>query len=326
MTALPLLPPPPRSIAPNVDDDVDRGAVDDAWAACRTLTASVLPVRVACDCACRFCFSKSSISSLAFEKASFADIDVDAYCAFAKAKGATRFVITGGGEPLLLPDVVVELVARARAHFSEVCLFTNGARLARTPGLARALRDAGLSYLCWSRHHDDDDANRAIMGDTAPDAKDVLAAVAGLFPMRLTTVMTTASIAGRADAFRLLRHFAKRGIDQFTFKHTYVPYDGSVFAGAAEDGFAAAHAVNDDPFVDDDGPVVLTLPWGPRVRAIDVDGVATRTAFYFEPTPAWEKEHRLCRSLNLLSDGHVFASLEERSSRLCRCLRSPTPS
>src|SRR5436190_24376135 len=34
------------------------------WAECRFLTCSVLPVRMACDLDCKFCFSKSSISSL----------------------------------------------------------------------------------------------------------------------------------------------------------------------------------------------------------------------------------------------------------------------
>lgn len=291
-------------------------SVDPAWDRCRTLTCSVLPVRVACNCSCRFCFSKSSISSLATEKHNLNDIDVDAYYAFARARGATRLVVTGGGEPLLRKDSVVDLVARGRAFFDEVAVFTNGSRLDRKT--AQALREAGVSYVCWSRHHDDDEVNRDLMGADAPDAAAVIAAVDGLLPLRLTCVMAKDFIDDRDDAFRLMRHFADRGIDQFTFKHTYVAWPGSLFSGSDHDRWAGDHAVNDDPFDDDDGPVVLRLPWGPRIRDLRLGTRTVRTAFYFEPDPRWEKEHQLCRSLNLLSDGNVFASLEDTSSLLLR--------
>ncbi len=308
--------------------------VDPDWDACRTLTCSVLPVRVACNCDCKFCFSKSSLSSLAHERQDLKHLDVDGYYAFAKARGATRLVVTGGGEPLLRPDSVVELVLRGRRFFDEVALFTNGSRLTRD--LAMRLRDAGVSYVCWSRHHDDDDRNRLLMGDDARDAAVVVEACRDLLPIRLTCVMAAGFIDDRHDARRLLRHFAKLGITQFTFKHTYVAYDGSLFAGADENRWSAAHAINEDPLVDDDGrplgPVVQRLPWGPCIRDIVVDTappgrpagaglVTVRAAWYFEPDPRWEKEHRLCRSLNLLSDGSVFASLEDTSSLLLR-LRS----
>ena len=43
-----------------------------------------------------------------------------------------------------------------------------------------------------------------------------------------------------------------------------------------------------------------------------------QVCFYFEPHPAWEKEHQLCRSVNLLSDGSAYASLEDHRSLLYR--------
>ena len=76
--------------------------------------------------------------------------DVEGYYAFARERGATRLVITGGGEPLLRADDVVQLVERGRPFFDEIACFTNGTYL--TPALARRLADAGLSYLCYSRH------------------------------------------------------------------------------------------------------------------------------------------------------------------------------
>ncbi len=51
------------------EGSVEPGDVDaNGWGECRFLTCSVLPVRVACNLHCPFCFSRSSISSLAQER------------------------------------------------------------------------------------------------------------------------------------------------------------------------------------------------------------------------------------------------------------------
>src|SRR5438105_4831949 len=86
--------PGPASI-----DMVRQCAGVPSWHACGFLTCSVLPVRSACNCRCPFCFSKSSISAL--ERDEVAGLDLDRYFAFARERGATRLVVTGGGEPLL---------------------------------------------------------------------------------------------------------------------------------------------------------------------------------------------------------------------------------
>jgi cyclic pyranopterin phosphate synthase len=140
--------------------------IDPAWAACRFLTCSVLPVRMACNLKCPFCFSRSSISDLKGERPRWETIDVESYYAFARDNGATRLVITGGGEPLLRATDVVELIRRGRPYFGEIACFTNGTYL--TPDLADRLMDAGLSYVCYSRHHDNDDECRKLMGNSAP--------------------------------------------------------------------------------------------------------------------------------------------------------------
>ena len=103
------------------------------------------------------------------------------------------------------------------------------------------------------------------------------------------------------------------GVTEFTFKHTYVAYTGSLFRGSAEDEWAREHQVEFDPF-GDEGEVVASLPWGPRVRRIR----GIQACYYHEPTPQWELGNRTCRSSNLLSDGSVYASLEETSSLLYR--------
>jgi pyruvate-formate lyase-activating enzyme len=288
---------------------VEAGA-DLAWARCRFLTCSVLPVRLACNLDCPFCFSHSSISSLHHDRLDWETADVEAYYAFACERGATRLVITGGGEPLLRADVVVRLIERGRRYFSEIACFTNGTYLTRE--LAERLREAGLTYLCYSRHHDDDARCRELMGPSAPTLETFFRAAAGL-KVRATCIMARGFVDAPAEVDRYMKALARFGVREFTFKHTYVAYQGSVFQGSRQNDWAAEHRVKDDPFASR-GEAVAHLPWGPSIRRFG----AFQVCYYYEPDPAWEKEHQLCRSINLLSDGTAYASLEDHQSRLFR--------
>lgn len=289
------------------------------WADCRFLTCSVLPVRMACQCECPFCFSRSSVSALESQPVPWPDDALGAHFRWAADRGATRMVVTGGGEPLLRPQACVGAVRIAAAVFDEIALFTNGARL--TPSLAVELRSAGLSYLCWSRHAVDDAANRAVMGPAAPDAGAVLAAASrAALPVRATCVMNTAGVAGAPDVWAYIEAFQARGVRQFTFKHTYVAGDRSLFRSSPANAWSRDHQVQADPFAPR-GEVVGALPWGPQIRRIG----EVQVCHYYEPTPEWELRHRLARSSNLLSDGSVYASLEDETSLLHRLSSSTTP-
>jgi cyclic pyranopterin phosphate synthase len=270
----------------------------------------VLPVRVACNLRCPFCFSRSSISALRHERADWQRLDVAGYYAFARERGATRLVITGGGEPLLLPEAVVYLVELGRRFFEEVACFTNGSFLTRD--LAGRLHDAGLSYLCYSRHAADDATNRRLMGEGAPDLAAVVTA-AGPLRLRATCVMASGFVEDAAAVWEYVEALRPYGINEFTFKHTYVAYEGSVFRGSAENTWAREHRVDCDPFAGE-GEVIARLPWGPSVRRLR----GIQACYYHEPTPGWELSNGLCRSSNLLSDGAVYASLEDTQSLLYR--------
>jgi pyruvate-formate lyase-activating enzyme len=280
---------------------------DPAWDACRFLTASVLPVRLACNLRCPFCFSRSSISALAREQ-SLRGRDVLAYYRFARARGATRLVITGGGEPLLRPEDVLWLVELGREVFGEIACFTNGTYLTRD--LARRLHDAGLSYLCYSRHAASDADNEALMGRGAPSLAAFFEA-AGPLKVRATCVMARGHVDGPEAVWRYIAALRPHGVTELTFKHTYVAYETSVFQGSAED--TRSHQVEADPF-EGLGAIVGRLPWGPVIRRIE----DLQLCYYREPTPAWELLNRTGRSTNLLSDGSVYASLEDRRSLLYR--------
>lgn len=282
----------------------------EAWQQCRFLTCSVLPVRQACNLHCPFCFSKSSISALRFDALDWTQVDVEQYYAFACERGATRLVITGGGEPLLQADNVAALIRRGRSYFNEIACFTNGSRL--TTELSRRLADAGLSYLCYSRHHHDDERCRELMGKDAVSLESFVNAAGGL-PIRATCVITRGWIDSRDAVDDYMAALSMYGIREFTFKHTYVAYGESLFGDSKANVWARDHHVDFDPFAGR-GTVLSRLPWGPCIRRIGADKVC----YYFEPTPDWELEHRLCRSINLLSDGTIYASLEDQRSRLFR--------
>jgi cyclic pyranopterin phosphate synthase len=280
------------------------------WHSCRFLTCSVLPVRVACNCQCLFCFSKSSVSALRHDRADWDRLDVRGYYRFARDRGATRLVVTGGGEPLLRPDDVVRLIEMGREFFGEVACFTNGTYLTRE--LADRLRGVGLSYLCYSRHHADDETNRRLMGESAPALADFFDA-AGPLKVRATCVMCRDFVDDAAKVWHYIDALRPYEVTEFTFKHTYVAYEGSVFQGSSQDRWAAEHRAEFDPFAGE-GEVVARLPWGPCVRRTR----GLQVCYYREPQPQWELDNRLCRSSNLLSDGSVYASLEDQRSLLYR--------
>jgi len=279
-----------------------------AWHECQFMTCSVLPVNNACNLNCPFCFSRSSISALKREKANWSSMDLDRYCGFAKERGARRLVVTGGGEPLLRSEDVVHIIDKGSKYFDEIAMFTNGSFLTRE--LSRRLRDAGLSYLCYSRHHHDDLLCTELMGKGTPTLKQFFDAADGLL-VRATCVMTQGYVEDREQVQQYISRLSEFGVWQFTFKHTYVAYDRSVFGSSQENQWAIDNQVQCDPFAGQGTPIA-SLPWGPTIKRIGNHQVC----FYFEPEPDWEKENRLCRSVNLLTSGEVFASLEDASSRL----------
>jgi cyclic pyranopterin phosphate synthase len=125
--------------------------------------------------------------------------------------------------------------------------------------------------------------------------------------------MVRGFVEDAAGVWNYIESLQPYGITEYTFKHTYIAYTGSLFRGSAEDDWARRHRVEGDP-LGEEGEVVARLPWGPCVRRLK----GVQVCYYHEPTPGWELEHRLCRSSNLLSDGTVYASLEDRRSRLYR--------
>ena len=73
-----------------------------AWSECRPRSMSVLPIANACQASCTFCFSKASVSTLVRPSTDMLARWL-AWAALARTRGAERAVVSGGGEPTLLP-------------------------------------------------------------------------------------------------------------------------------------------------------------------------------------------------------------------------------
>ncbi|ANH75552.1 4Fe-4S single cluster domain protein [Ralstonia insidiosa] len=308
-----------------------------AFAALRPRTLSILPIAQGCQAKCAFCFSKASISS---DQAAYRpDWDtLGAWLDKAAAHGAERAVITGGGEPTLLPFVQLEkLIACCAERFSKVVLISNGhafATLAQAERIARlrALHDAGLRVLSLSRHHFDAQRNERIMKLNTP--VEALASTwrehRHLWPdlrLRFICVLQDDGVEDDATLAQYLTWAADLGVEEICFKELYVSTSTeSMYFDRAANDWSRHHQVPlalVTSFAAREGfSVEHRLPWGAPVFAGKWAGRPMRIAAYTEPSLYWERSHGIARSWNVMADGHCFASLEDRASELT--LETPT--
>lgn len=302
-------------------------------------TLSVLPIASACQAKCQFCFSESSVS---LEQAGrLQDVSLCApWLVAAKHAGAERFVITGGGEPGLLPHAsLLRLMEQGRAHLGKVVLISNGVHLAREPEAARQAklldyRTHGLSVLAISRHHHSAAINASIMG-LATRSEDVLASLAAVsralahlseapadrptLRARLVCVLQRGGIESTEDVIAYLRWAVQRGVAEVCFKELYVStQQESAYHGHSENQWSLENQVSLSRVLmaaDMLGMTLShTLPWGAPVFRGVIDGAAISVAAYTEPSLFWERSSGVARSWNLMADGSCLTSLEDPRS------------
>jgi hypothetical protein len=290
-----------------------------AWADCRPRSLSVLPVAQACDATCAFCFSKASVSDLARQRSATLEVQL-AWADAARARGAERAVITGGGEPTLMaPDAMGALVRGLAERFPRTVLITNGSRL--DTERIRSLRDAGLTTLALSRHGLDAAHDARIMGLSIASA--ALALEARRLGLR-TRAVCVLQRGGVHDAEAVLRYLDRSSIDGFDevcFKELYVSsLAENPWAEGTVNAFCAAHQV---PLSTVTTTLMAagfartsTLPWGSPVYEGEARGGHIRVAAYTEPSVGWERTNRQVRSWNVMADGTCMASLEDPRSDL----------
>lgn len=292
-------------------------------------TLSILPIARACQAACKFCFSEASVS-LEQEAGQPQMARLDALCREAQAAGASRFVITGGGEPgLLKHERMLDLIRTGAAHFAKTVLFTNGEHLARRDDEDRKTRmrgyaEAGLSTLAVSRHHADSAVNAEIMGlDTRTErvvsSWNELRGEGACFDLRLICVLQKGGVEDLTSLEQYLSWAARRDIRELCFKELYVSSTlESAYHDKPENQWSRDHQV----------PLALLLttlpalgfqrtgqlPWGAPVFEGEWNGAHLRIAAYTEPSLLWERTNGLARSWNLMADGSCLASLEDPRS------------
>lgn len=291
-------------------------------------TLSILPVAKACQARCWFCFSESSIS---LEKQKFfVDLKkLEEVSKKSKEKGTQRFVITGGGEPGLLNfNNLLEVIKIGSEVFNKVILITNGIFLSKINEEERveklkALKTAGLKVLCLSRHSEDKEKNKQIMGvDTATEnIFNTLKKENINLKVRLISVLQKTGVEDSLTISSYLDFAVKNEIEEVCFKELYVASTlESKYYQTPENYYAHKNQVSLKEVIDfmtiNGFKIIETLPWGSPVFFGSWKGKEIKIAAYTEPNVGWERSNGVCRSWNLMSDGKVYASLEDLESEI----------
>jgi hypothetical protein len=292
---------------------------------------SFLPIAHACQARCAFCFSKASISHDQ-EHAKPNWRMIEDWLDLASARGAERAVITGGGEPTLLPPASLrELVGHCGKRFDKVVLITNAHQLARLPDVERsrelsALYEAGLRVLAISRHHSDAIRNEGLMGLHTPVESVIRTwreqrARWPLLRLRLICVLQKGGVESQIEIERYLSWACQLGVEEVCFKELYVSTSTeSIYHDRAANRWSRQHQVPLSlvtRFAEDHGFLIQeTLPWGAPVYRGEWLGMPLRVAAYTEPSLYWERTHGMARSWNVMADGRCHVSLEDRASEI----------
>jgi molybdenum cofactor biosynthesis enzyme MoaA len=296
----------------------------------RPRAISFLPVALACQAKCPFCFSKASVSI--DQTAMKPDWEkVGAWLMQARSSGAERAVITGGGEPTLLPDQQLHrLISVCASYFEKVVLITNGHTLAsacmdRIEKLS-ALYDAGLRVLAVSRHHFDSQRNSELMHLQTPTESLIKIWRENrsrwpLLRMRLISVLQQGGVEDDATLQEYVSWAANQGVEEICFKELYVSTSAeSVYHDRAANDWSRRHQAPLSlvtRFAERQGFVVESrLPWGAPVYRGQRSGQPLRIAAYTEPSLFWERTNGIARSWNVMADGRCHVSLEDRQSEI----------
>ncbi|HEX7947934.1 MAG TPA: radical SAM protein [Phenylobacterium sp.] len=291
-------------------------------------TLSLLPIARGCQARCAFCFSAGSASSeQAQARLDLARLQTVAEAA--RARGATRFVITGGGEPgLLRRDQLLQAIRIGRKALGKAVLITNGAHLASAAdgGLddLAAYAEAGLDVLSVSRHHWRDDANGRIMALHIDSERLAAAWRAGGRPvptLRFVCVLQQGGVDSPQTLSAYLDWTVAQGVREVCFKELYVSTSlETAYHATASNAWSRSHQVPLSLVLDfaktAKFEIVDRLPWGAPVFAGPWRGTTVRIAAYTEPSLFWERAHGMARSWNLMADGRCLVSLEDRESEI----------
>ena len=293
----------------------------------RPRSISILPVKSGCQANCDFCFSTYSVSE-DLEKGLLKNDSIEFYLKLAKERGASRAVITGGGEPTLIAhNKLLEMIEQCSSYFPQkVVLITNAHNYAiQKPHeiLKRLneLKEHGLTDLSISRHHYDDAKNEEIMKLHTPidNILKVNKNAQTELNIRLISVLQKGGVDSKEEIARYLNWAGSFGVEQICFKELYVATSSeSYYHEYSANDFSYENQVSLRlvlEFCEEHGfKKVQELPWGAPLYEGIFAGNRFTIAVYTEPSLYWELVNGLSRSWNIMSNGDCLASLEDKNS------------
>lgn len=292
---------------------------------------SILPVKSGCQANCDFCFSTYSVSE-DLEKGILVNNSIEYYLKLAKSKGASRAVITGGGEPTLIAhEKLLEMINLCALYFPNKVVLISNAYVYATQKASiilehlTALKSAGLTDLAISRHHYDDKVNEEIMKLHTPIENILQLKKEGLLSLsiRLIAVLQKKGINSKEEIANYLNWAGNFGVEQICFKELYVSTSNeSYYHEYTANDFSYENQVSLSlvlEFCEEHGfRKVGQLPWGAPLYEGVFNGNKFSIAVYTEPSLYWELSNGLSRSWNIMSNGDCLASLEDKQSLIGR--------
>jgi MoaA/NifB/PqqE/SkfB family radical SAM enzyme len=250
----------------------------------------------------------------------------------AKNRGAERAVITGGGEPTLIPHHILRsYISLCKKYFDKIVMITNGYTYSgpkidelMRKNLLLDLQLSGLNVLSVSRHGFDEDSNEKIMhlrtnvsliGDTIKNNKVLF----DKLRLRLVCVIQKNGVDSYETLETYIEWASSLGVNQICFKELYVSVtEESVYYDRKYNQFSRDNQIPLNMVVtyleSKKSKIVDKLPWGSPVYAHELNGKIMNIACYTEPSLFWERSNGICRSWNLMADGKIYASLEDLGS------------
>lgn len=287
-------------------------------------SVSFLPIAQACQAKCWFCFSEYSISKEKEYRIKDWHL-LENLIKKSKDAGAERFVITGGGEPGLLPiDELILVIKLAKKYFDKIVLITNGMFLSYKSEVSivkiiKQLENAGLSVLSISRHHYDDNTNIKIMGvDTRTNfLLNILQSFNHLINIRLICVLQKDGICSKQTIQDYVKYAQSHNVKEICFKELYVASSiDSIYNKNPENIYSHNQQISLKEVLNychEFGyKKIAELPWGSPVFSNNLIKIAA----YTEPSVGWELTNGICRSWNIMADLKNYATLEDLNSLL----------
>jgi molybdenum cofactor biosynthesis enzyme MoaA/aspartate/methionine/tyrosine aminotransferase len=293
---------------------------------------SILPIAMACQACCKFCFSEASASA-DVARARLGSEKIEQALISSKKAGAERVVITGGGEPTLIGfDKINDIIRQSARYFPQkITMITNGlllAKLSEEKILQRLIEmdQAGLGVLAVSRHHYDPKVNAEIMGVDTMTEK-----IAHVYStnrdrlknlkLRFICVLQKTGVKDEVEIGRYVEWAKSLGVTEINFKELYVSTDReSDYVNSPANIYSEQNRVYLRTVLNyatwAGWKKIAQLPWGAPIFEGYQDGVRMQIAAYTEPSVFWERTNGIARSWNLMADGKLLVSLESGDSEI----------